>query len=106
MGEAFGRFQELVIEANRSTHMSEHMTMTSICQIEWIWWLEQLTYLMSYRRASYNSWAQSIASVLMPGQSIMYFAHGWLQQVEIEHGECCDAKAFFHQSTDHIRPVW
>jgi len=33
MGKAFGRSEKLVIEANRGPHMSEHMLMTSICQL-------------------------------------------------------------------------
>ena len=33
MGEALGRSEELVIETNRCTHMSEHMRIASICQL-------------------------------------------------------------------------
>jgi hypothetical protein len=32
MGEALGRSEELIIEANRCPHMSEHMILASICQ--------------------------------------------------------------------------
>lgn len=64
MSEALGRFQKLVIKANRCSHMSEHMSTTSICQDEPDLIQESLT---ADRSVFYNSWTQSVVGALMVG---------------------------------------
>lgn len=40
------------------------------------------------------------------GRRSIAFVHHWFQQVKIVRGQCHDAETFFHESTDHVWPIW